>query len=80
MVHRFLFRGYPFWLCVYAALGSIAPDWGHFLNLITKGQVGWDFAHGSSFWLWWVIASLAGFMATVLLRRGNGNRSKLGIP
>ena len=66
---RFLLGITPLLIILSAGLGSIAPDFGHFLNLITGGQVSWSFGHSLSFWCWWTGTSLVGLVAVIILRK-----------
>lgn len=68
LVNRTLFRSTTFWLCVCVGIGGIAPDIGHFLNIITKGQVDWLFAHRILFWFWWTVAFGIGLFSAVVLK------------
>ena len=67
MANRSLLRGYPLLIILCVGMGGIAPDIGHFLNIVTKGQVDWCFGHSLSFWLWWTGASLVGLLAKCVL-------------
>jgi Na+/H+ antiporter NhaB len=66
---RNILRNRSLYICVSCGLGSIAPDIGHALNLLTKGQISWNFGHSIIFWVWFTTAFLAGLVATVYLGR-----------
>ncbi len=70
MANRHIF-GISAW--VYLAVGfvgGIAPDAGHFLNIVSNGAVSWDYFHHLTVLFAWVFgASIIGYAATVVLGR-----------
>lgn len=69
MVTRSIFRSRTFWIVGIAGLGGIAPDIGHFLNLVTGGKVDWLYGHHLWFWAVWTFSSLAGLGAALVLKQ-----------
>ncbi len=58
-----------YWLIagVATALGSVSPDSGHFLNIVTNGTVSWDYFHHLTVLFAWVFgASTLGLIAVLL--------------
>jgi len=73
MVRRFIQRNRALLIiCLAGGLGGIAPDIGHFLNLVTQGKVDWSFGHSLEFWAWFTGASFGGLVAALVLRKKNG--------
>ena len=68
MINRFILGNSTLWIILLASLGGIAPDIGHFLNLVT-GQVDWLYGHNVWFWAIWTLASMVGLGATMVLRQ-----------
>jgi hypothetical protein len=66
MDRRHILRIVPF---IVGIAGSMAPDIGHGLNLVTKGKVQWDLFHGNDtyFVLSIVVCSLVGGLTAILV-------------
>jgi hypothetical protein len=48
-------------------MGGVSADMGHFLNIITKGKVDWNYFHNlGGFFFGLLVASCAGFLAIIL--------------
>ena len=72
MVNRFIRGNSPLRIILLASLGGIAPDIGHFINLVT-GQGDWSFGHNVWFWIMWTAASMVGISTTMVLRQVKNN-------
>lgn len=55
-------------------VGSVFPDFDHFISLVLNRPEWWAFLHQPVcvlFYIWLLFASLVGLWASLVLRRGN---------
>ncbi len=77
MVGRILQRKRTLLICIVAGIGGVSPDWGHFLNIVTRGKVDWSMFHGlTNLFAWLSVTSICGLVAIAIWSRLVLGRSK----